>query len=262
MVLAKTEAPYERKDGAADDDPDDGKSSSKSQAKDDPKSDDKGDSKAKASGAPTPKDDPKDDPKGGPGADDKTGGKGKPEPAAADKASARGDDDDRGKASPSKADDDYADWGSASKSEPDKSAAAKAEPTPSAAPPAEAAEQASGNADAPAPAGFDEAPELDADAVFAELLPPEAIGTWDPDAEAPPPGKAPPGDSRSFRRSGADGDEFVLIYRSDSYLITRRGPVGRMGTWTVTEYPFVGSAAHAYAQECSDLTGAGFRDLR
>jgi hypothetical protein len=30
----------------------------------------------------------------------------------------------------------------------------------------------------------------------------------------------------------------------------------------MVEYPHIGAAAHAYAKECSDLTSAGYRDLR
>lgn len=105
-------------------------------------------------------------------------------------------------------------------------------------------------------------PELDASAEFAELLPPRFIQKWDPNTPAPPPAKAPPGDSRSFRRRGESGEEFVLIYRAQTFLIRRAGRVGVLGTWTITDYPHVGAAAHAYAQQCSELTAAGFRDLR
>ena len=97
---------------------------------------------------------------------------------------------------------------------------------------------------------------------FAELLPPQLVGQSDPQSPAPPPGKAPPGDSRSFRRIHDGVEEFVLIYRYESFLITRAGHVGMEGTWKVVEYPHIGSAAHAYAQQCSELTGAGYRDLR
>src|SRR5690606_36637372 len=38
------------------------------------------------------------------------------------------------------------------------------------------------------------------DEEWAELLPPVAVPVGDPDSPASPPGKAPPGDSRSFRR--------------------------------------------------------------
>lgn len=98
---------------------------------------------------------------------------------------------------------------------------------------------------------------------FEPLLPPGAIPTDDdPEASAPPPGLAPPGDSRSLRRDQGGGEEFVFIYRSTSFLIQRAGMVGKKGSWSCVEYPHIGSASHAYAQECSRLTGEGFRDLR
>lgn len=115
----------------------------------------------------------------------------------------------------------------------------------------------------PAPAGdFEAPPDFDPTAEFAELVPPRYIQNWDPNTPAPPPAKAPPGDSRSFRRRNDGGDEFVLIYRAQTFLVRRSGRVGVLGTWTKTEYPHVGAAAHAYAQQCSELTAAGFRDLR
>ena len=131
-----------------------------------------------------------------------------------------------------------------------------------AAPAAEAPEPA-----APAPAAAASAeqapvPKANPEAEFEVLLKPKNIQRWDPSAPASPPGKAPPGDSRSFRRRQEGVEEFVLIYRVGSVLIRRAGRVGVMGTWTVTEYPHIGSAAHAYAQQCSDLVHAGYRDLR
>ena len=93
-------------------------------------------------------------------------------------------------------------------------------------------------------------------------MPPDAVAGLDPEAAAPPPGKAPPGDSRSFRRTRDGVEEFVLIYRLDSFLITRAGKVGKQGTWTVVEYPSIGSAANAYAHKGSEFTSAGYRDLR
>jgi hypothetical protein len=96
---------------------------------------------------------------------------------------------------------------------------------------------------------------------YASLLPPEEITPGDPEADAPAPGPAPPGDSRSFRRRSRGVEEFFLIYRSGNHLISRSGVIGKNGTWRVVEYPNIGSAAHAYAQECSELTGRGFRDL-
>jgi hypothetical protein len=143
-------------------------------------------------------------------------------------------------------------------------AAVAAEPAPAAAAPEQASPApVTPPRPAPAPAGdFAAPPELDAAAEFAELLPPRFIQKWDPSTPAPPPAKAPPGDSRSFRRRTEAGEEFVLIYRSQTFLIRRSGRVGVLGTWTITDYPHVGAAAHAYAQQCSELTAAGFRDLR
>jgi hypothetical protein len=115
----------------------------------------------------------------------------------------------------------------------------------------------------PAPAGdFAPPPDLDTTAEFAELIPPRFIQNWDPNTPAPAPAKAPPGDSRSFRRRQDGVEEFVLIYRAQTFLVRRSGRVGVLGTWTMTEYPHVGAAAHAYAQQCSELSAAGFRDLR
>jgi hypothetical protein len=131
----------------------------------------------------------------------------------------------------------------------------KTAPTPPAA--------AAGPAPAPAPSAEQApVPPRDPEAELEVLLKPNQIQRWDPSTPAAPPIKAPPGDSRSFRRRGEGGDEFALIYRVGSILIRRAGRVGVMGTWTVTEYPHIGSAAHAYAQQCSDLVHAGFRDLR
>ena len=98
--------------------------------------------------------------------------------------------------------------------------------------------------------------------VYERLLAPKDIHPGDPDANAPPPGRAPRGDSRSFRRLSDETEEFCLIYRSNSFLVTRRGPVGKQGTWDIVEYPSIGAAAHAYALKCSELSGEGFRDLR
>ena len=142
--------------------------------------------------------------------------------------------------------------------------AAPAEPAPKAEPAASrTAEPAAEPQPSPQPSGAAPDPSMmEPAAEFAELLHPMLIGERDPDAPAHPPGKAPPGDSRSFRRMGDDGQEFVLIYRHYSNLIIRAGTVGKEGTWTVTEYPNGASAANAYAHKCSDFTGAGYRDLR
>lgn len=132
------------------------------------------------------------------------------------------------------------------------SKAAEVAPEPAAPPPAEVA--------APAPA----APVAAAGdrPIYAELpLVKEIDRSVSPDAPAPPPGIAPPGDSRSLRRNGASGEEFLLIYREHTFLVTRAGPVGKHGSWTIIEYPNQGSAANAYAHKCSDYTGAGYYDL-
>jgi hypothetical protein len=139
--------------------------------------------------------------------------------------------------------------------------AAASEPPAAATP--EPASVAPASPPRPAPAGdFAPPPDLDPTAEFAELLPPRFIQNWDPNAPAPAPAKAPPGDSRSFRRRKDGVEEFVLIYRAQTFLVQRSGRVGVLGTWTMTEYPHVGAAAHAYAQQCSELSAAGFRDLR
>lgn len=96
---------------------------------------------------------------------------------------------------------------------------------------------------------------------YATLPAPSEIEPGDPETDAPPPGPAPPGDSRSFRRQSGGVEEFCLIYRRDNFLVTRSGVVGKNGTWNIVEYPSVGAAAHAYAQECSELAGRGFYDL-
>ncbi len=120
--------------------------------------------------------------------------------------------------------------------------------------PAEPAEKPAAPAPAPAASAGD-------DDEYADLIPPDAIEKRDPNSPAQPPGKAPPGDSRSFRRTRDGVEEFVLIYRAESSLVIRGGKVGTYGTVKVTSFPHMGAAAHAYAQECSDLTGAGYRDL-
>jgi hypothetical protein len=138
-----------------------------------------------------------------------------------------------------------ADKAAADKAAADKAAADKAA--------AEAAEIAEPPATAAAAAG----PEP------ATLLRPELIDrSIAPSTPAPPPGVAPAGDARSLRRTRDGTAEFCLIYRLRSLLIRRQGVVGTMGEWTITDYPSLGSASHAYAQECSDLTGDGFIDIR
>ena len=87
---------------------------------------------------------------------------------------------------------------------------------------------------------------------------PQHIPSGSPDDPALPPGRVPPGDSRSLRRA----DEFALIYRIQTFVITRFGVVGRRGQWRVVEYPTSASASHAYAKECSRFVSEGFSDYR
>jgi hypothetical protein len=96
---------------------------------------------------------------------------------------------------------------------------------------------------------------------FEALPPPDAIRKVDPNAPAPPPGPVPPGDSRSLRRRRGETDEFALVYRHESHLITRIGQVGRAGEWRDIEYPTVAAASRAYALETSRLVGEGFHDV-
>jgi predicted DNA-binding WGR domain protein len=87
-------------------------------------------------------------------------------------------------------------------------------------------------------------------------LPPGA-----PDDPASPPGTVPRGDSRSMRRRG-DRYEFALVYRLQTFVISRFGTVGTRGQWRVVEYPTSASAAHAYAKEVSRFVSDGFSDYR
>lgn len=75
---------------------------------------------------------------------------------------------------------------------------------------------------------------------------------------APPPGLVPPGDSRSLRK----GNEFALVYRQGSAVISRFGVVGQRGQWRVVEYPTPVSASNSYAKEVSRFVGDGFSDYR
>ena len=79
-----------------------------------------------------------------------------------------------------------------------------------------------------------------------------------PTDAALPPGHVPPGDSRSFRR----GNEFALVYRQGTCVISRFGTVGQRGQWRVVEYPTSTSASNSYAKECSRFVGEGFSDYR
>lgn len=79
-----------------------------------------------------------------------------------------------------------------------------------------------------------------------------------PTDPAAPPGQVPPGDSRSFRR----GQDFALVYRRGTQVISRFGVVGQRGQWRVVEYPTSTSASHSYAKECSRYVSEGFSDYR
>jgi len=90
---------------------------------------------------------------------------------------------------------------------------------------------------------------------------PREIPAGHPDDPASPPGRVPPGDSRSLRRR-ADRHEFALVYRQGSFVISRVGAVGTRGQWRVVEYPTPSMASHAYAKECSRFVSDGFSDYR
>ena len=92
----------------------------------------------------------------------------------------------------------------------------------------------------------------------AHMPPPREIPGGNPEDPAPAPGTVPPGDSRSLRR----GNEFALIYRIGSSVISRFGSVGKRGQWRVVEYPTSSSASHGYAKECSRFVSEGFSDYR
>jgi predicted DNA-binding WGR domain protein len=90
---------------------------------------------------------------------------------------------------------------------------------------------------------------------------PREIPPGEPGDPARPPGSVPRGDSRSMRRR-ADRYEFALIYRIQTYVISRFGTVGTRGQWRVVEFPTPTSASHAYAKECSRFVSDGFSDYR
>jgi len=90
---------------------------------------------------------------------------------------------------------------------------------------------------------------------------PREIPGGDPDDPAAPPGLVPRGDSRSLRRR-TERYEFALVYRLQTYVISRFGVVGTRGQWRVVEYPTSASASHAYAKECSRFVSEGFSDYR
>jgi hypothetical protein len=87
---------------------------------------------------------------------------------------------------------------------------------------------------------------------------PRDIPGGEPGDRAPAPGRVPPGDSRSLRRR----DQFALIYRVGTYVISRTGELGTRGQWRVVEYPTSSSASHSYAKECSRFVSEGFSDYR
>ncbi|MEJ7603865.1 MAG: hypothetical protein WKG01_38650 [Kofleriaceae bacterium] len=104
---------------------------------------------------------------------------------------------------------------------------------------------------------------IDAGAVEAptRMPGPRDIPAGSPEDPAAPPGRVPPGDSRSLRKR-SDSYEFALIYRLATFVITRFGAVGTRGQWRVVEYPTSASASHAYAKECSRFVSEGFSDYR
>jgi hypothetical protein len=92
----------------------------------------------------------------------------------------------------------------------------------------------------------------------AHMPGPKQIPAGNPEDPAPAPGTVPPGDSRSLRR----GEEFALIYRVGTCVISRSGRVGTRGQWRVVEYPTHAFASNAYAKECSRFVSEGFSDYR
>jgi hypothetical protein len=90
---------------------------------------------------------------------------------------------------------------------------------------------------------------------------PREIPSGQPDDRAAPPGRVPAGDSRSMRRR-TDRYEFALVYRIQTYVISRVGTVGTRGQWRVVEYPTPAMASHAYAKESSRFVSEGFSDYR
>ena len=94
-----------------------------------------------------------------------------------------------------------------------------------------------------------------------EMPGPREIPPGNPDDPARPPGIVPAGDSRSLRRR-ADRYEFALVYRRQTFVITRHGVVGTRGQGKVVEYPTLGAAGNAYARECSRFAADGFSDYR
>jgi hypothetical protein len=91
---------------------------------------------------------------------------------------------------------------------------------------------------------------------------PKEIPAGSPGDPAAAPGIVPRGDSRSLRRRDATTYEFALIYRRETFVITRFGVVGTRGQWRVVEYPTSTAASHSYAKECSRFVSEGFSDYR
>lgn len=87
---------------------------------------------------------------------------------------------------------------------------------------------------------------------------PRDIPAGSPTDPSPAPGRVPRGDSRSLRK----GNEFALIYRQGTAVITRFGTLGQRGQWRVVEYPTPASAGSSYAKEVSRFVGDGFTDYR
>jgi hypothetical protein len=87
---------------------------------------------------------------------------------------------------------------------------------------------------------------------------PKDVPSGNPGDAAPPPGRVPPGDSRSLRR----GSDFALVYRVGTCVITRTGAIGQRGQWRVVEYPTAAFASTSYAKECSKFVAEGFSDYR
>jgi hypothetical protein len=92
----------------------------------------------------------------------------------------------------------------------------------------------------------------------AHMPGPREIPAGEPNDPAPAPGTVPPGDSRSLRR----GNEFALVYRVQTFVISRFGVIGTRGQWRVVEYPTSGAAGNAYAREASRFVSEGFSDYR
>lgn len=87
---------------------------------------------------------------------------------------------------------------------------------------------------------------------------PRDIPAGNPGDPASPPGRVPSGDSRSLRKD----NEFALIYRVGTAVISRFGVVGTRGQWRVVDYPTSSSASNAYAKEVSRFVAEGFSDYR